>query len=436
VAPPVAATDARTTMATAIAPVLVTASQDSTKDRLIAAYLLAEVDSVTRSVDGTSMPNVQQLGAHSLHVVEERVGANLSIAPADITVTPADAGPGQQVQVQVAVRNTGQLPVGGVPLELLAGDPEDPFSEAELVQSSELPVLRAGATHTVTFTLARPEAARRWGASIPVAYKPCETEFCLPRALEVDYSDNYAAIQDELSIAALPTTYTPQGVAVAARITQSGALYATGTTSATLRLGAPDGPRVADVGVAFPISRTNTIEATAWLSPTVLGPGRHTLYWELDPGRRLPERSRVDNSLAVSIDVLPDLVTSPALIGWGRAPGASAPLSMRVENQGSWASPPSEAELWDGPPGASGSHSLGRIAVPAIAAGGAVELSGTLQLAGLPAAEGGLKALYVQLDPAGVADEVNENNNLIVAGTPAGAPLPGGTRIYLPLLRR
>lgn len=438
VMPPAAATDAHTTMATAIAPVLVTAANDSTKDRLIAAYLLAEVDSVTRTVDGTAMPNVQQVGAHSLRVVEERVGANLSIAPADITVTPADAGPGQQVQVQVAVRNTGQLPVGGMPLELLAGDAEDPFREAELVRSSELPLIRAGTTHTVTFTLTRPEEARRWGVNIPQAYAPCGEQFCLPRLLEVDYSDNYAAIQEELSIAPLPTTYTPQGVAVAARITQSGALYATGTTSATLRLGAPDGPRVADVGVAFPISRTSTIEATAWLSPTVLGAGRHTLYWELDPGRQLPERSRVDNSLAVSVDVLPDLTTSPALIGWGRAPGATAPLSMRVENQGSWASSASAAELWDGPPGAPGSHSLGRVVVPALAAGEAVELKGTLKLAGLPAAESGLQALYVQLDPDGSLDEVNENNNLIVAGTPATLPQPGsgGVRIYLPVLRR
>lgn len=436
VTPPIAATDARTTMATAIAPAMVTAANDSSKDRLIAAYLLAEVDSVTRTVDGTAMPNVQEVGGHSLRVVEERLGANLSISPADITVTPADAKPGQNVQVQVAVRNTGQLPVSGVPVELLSGDPDSPFSSPDVVQSKDLPLLRAGTTHTVTFTIKRPEEARDWSVNIPTVYKPCGQEICLPTLVETDYTDNYATIEGELSLAALPTTYTPQGVAVAARVTQTGALYTTAATSATLRLGAPDGPRVAAVAVAFPISRTETIEATAWISPTLLGQGRHTLYWELDPNQSLPDRNRVDNTLAIDVEVLPDLASSPELIGWGRAPGATAPLSMRVENRGSWASPASAAELWDGPPGATGSHRLGRITVPAIPAGGSVELNGTLQLSGTPAAKEGLKALYVRLDPDGSVAEVNESNNLIVAGAPAGAKQLPANRLYLPLLRR
>jgi len=438
IAPPVAATAQRATMATAIAPALAVAPADSAKERLIVAYLLADVASVTRTVDGTSMPNVQQVGAHSLHVVQERVGANLSLSPSAITVTPADARPGQTVQVQVAVRNTGQLPVDGVPVELLSADPEDIYGQPDVVQSRTLPRLRAGDTYTVTYSLPRPEEGRRWGVNIPQVYEQCDS--CSPRPVETDYTDNYAAIGGELRIAPLPATSTPQGIALSARVTQTGALYSTMPTSATLRLGAPDGPVVADVGVAFPISRTATLDATAWISPTVLGAGSHTLFWQLDPGRRLAERDQADNSFAVQVDVLPDLATAPGLIGWGRSPGATAPLSMRVENHGSWASAASAADLWDGPPGAAGSHKLGRVAVPAIAAGGFAELTGTLQLAGLPAAQRGLAALYVQLDPDGRVAEVNENNNLIVAGQPTAPttqpPPPGNNRLYLPLLRR
>jgi hypothetical protein len=114
---------------------------------------------------------------------------------------------------------------------------------------------------------------------------------------------------------------------------------------------------------------------------------------------------------------------------------------MRVENRGSWASVASVAERWDGPPGAAGSRSLGRVSIPALAAGRAAELTGTLSLAGTPAAQGGLKALFVQLDPDGKLAETNENNNLIIAGEPSfAAPQPpqppGDFRLYLPLLRR
>jgi hypothetical protein len=240
-------------------------------------------------------------------------------------------------------------------------------------------------------------------------------------------------------MAPLPTSYSSQGIVLGACVTQTGGLYNTSSTTATLRLGAPDGPLLSELGVVFPVSRTVSIEPSAWISPTLLGAGRHTVYWELDPAGRLPERSRVDNAFAVQVDVLPDLASEATLIGWGRSPGATAPLSLRVENRGSWASAASAAELWDGPPGAAGSRSLGRVSIPAIAAGRAVELSGTLNLSGTPAAQSGLKALYVRLDPDGRLAELNENNNLIIAGQPSfivSPPPPLNNRLYMPLLRR
>jgi hypothetical protein len=98
-------------------------------------------------------------------------------------------------------------------------------------------------------------------------------------------------------------------------------------------------------------------------------------------------------------------------------------------------------DIYDGQPGAAGSHRVGRITIPPLDPGAYVELTGTLNLAGLPAATTGLQSIYLLLDPENKVEELNENNNLVLAGGVLGGPFntpppPEGHRVYLPLVRR
>jgi hypothetical protein len=426
VAPPAPAAGDKSSMATSLAPALIGRSS-WTRPQLIVAYLLADVTGATREVAGQQIPNTPQVGAHSLRVLQETVGANLSISRADLSSSSAGAAAGQTVQVHAAVRNTGALAVQGVPVSLLSGPVDDPFGQRDVVATRQLPLVRAGETYTVTFDVARPAEARRWSVEVERADEPCQ-EPCSPRPLEIDYTDNEARLGAEYGIAPLPTEYTPQGAVAVARVTQAGGLYVTQATTATVRLGASDGPVVAEVPVAFPVEPTDVVTLTAWLPPELVGPGQHALYWELDPGTLLGERDRGDNIAIGTVGVLPDLESGAELLGWGRTAGAPSTVWLRVENTGSAASAATSASVW------SGDQLLGRIDIPALAPGAAADVEGSL-----PANDAGYPQLAVQLDADNAVAEVNENNNLVLGGGLGAAPPPGGGggyRAYLPLVAR
>jgi hypothetical protein len=205
-------------------------------------------------------------------------------------------------------------------------------------------------------------------------------------------------------------------------------LYTTQPTSATVRLGAPDGPIVAKVGVDFPIEPTKAMTLTAWLPPELVGTGQHLLYWELDPGMQLRERDRSDNTALATVGILPDLSSNAVLLGWNRAARTAAPVLLRVENNGSAASAATAAEVW------SGDQKLTRVPIAALAPGEAVDIEGVL-----PASTAGYEKLTVRIDPDNVVAETNENNNLVIGGGLATAlPPPGGgtNRMFIPLVKR
>jgi hypothetical protein len=429
-----AATSDTTTMANSIAAALAPAdiNFDGGREELFVGYQLANTQIVTSTVGGVAYPNMPQVGTQSLHLASIPMGMNLSISPSDITVTPSTAQPDDPLTVQAVIHNTGDLavPGGTVPVVLNAGGDLAPT----LLVTQTLPLLSAGESTTMNFPITRP-ASGKDQYQVEVNAVP----FVFVRALnESNYDDNVAVVGSELAIDSLPTDYAPGGAIARAAITQSGGLYSSLSVSSTLRLGSPTGPKLSEAAISFPITPTATISSSAWISATLLGPGSHQVYWEVDPDHTLGEMNLDNNLMATTVDVLPDLTTKAALIGWGHDPGDAAPISMRVENRGNWASGASTAAVWDGPPGQPDSHALGRIAIPPIDPGGYVELSGALNLAGTPAAATGLQSLYVQLDPDNAMEEINENNNVARAGGVLGGPYPpaGTGAIYLPLIGR
>ena len=107
------------------------------------------------------------------------------------------------------------------------------------------------------------------------------------------------------------------------------------------------------------------------------------------------------------------------LVGFGRQPGSSAPLSMRLINQGNWASPGGAIEVFDGDPELAATHSLGRIAFGPIDSGGFAEISGTLDIAVANAARdaeaAGLTDAVVLLSPA--CASFDQYRNFEIRGT-------------------
>lgn len=421
-------TTAATTMANNITAALAPTSEivENSRDRLYLGYQLAAVEPVTRTVDDITVPNALQLGAQSLHLASVPIGTNLQLLPVDLKVLP-----GSPLQVQAVIRNTGDLATpAGVPVVLKSQDAE--FETTPLVTRT-LPLLSAGSAVTLTLPVTGSSIGERFGVEIdpPV-------DFFTRVLRETTYSDNEAFLGAEMAIAPRATDYTTTGAAAKAVVTQSGALYNSMVVSSTLRLGSPTGPVISTANIGFPITRTNEISASSFISSTLLGPGSHQLYWQVDPEGSLGEANVENNLTSTTVNIYPDLTTDAALIGWSRAPGATVPISLRVENQGNWTSSAGTIAVYDSWPGRVGSHQLGTLLVPAIAAGSYAELIGELALTGLPAAESGLTRIVVQLDPGNTQPELNENNNVVFAGTIGDGlpPQPDQHILYLPQVRR
>lgn len=107
-----------------------------------------------------------------------------------------------------------------------------------------------------------------------------------------------------------------------------------------------------------------------------------------------------------------------------------------MRNEGAQASAAGSIAVYSAPPGQSGSRLLGTLPLPALEPGAVARVSGALSLAGQPEAATGLRTLAIQLDPANLQAELNENNNLIVVGEPFGPGAAPSARLYLPLVRR
>ena len=395
-----------------VAPALVTG--EGGKDSLVLAYQFAPTQLVTRTADGVEVPNVPEPGAQNLRVANIPLGANLRVSPSDLRASPSTAEAGDPVTLSAVVHNAGERSIAGGTVELVRRLIVD--GAETVVATQPLPPVSAGGSRTVTFALTRPEQA---DAAYIVRVKPASG------IVESNQNDNEAMLGAELAITTLPSLYDmPGGAAVQAQLQPIGALPLGGEVTAALTLGGPAGKQVGEARWILPTIPAGPLTTRAWVSAADLGPGRHQIYWNVDPAHKLGATNRAGNTAVTSVTVLPDLTTGPELVEWGRGPGATAPIRMWVWNDGNYPANGAVAEIFDGVPGATGTHSLGRIPLPMVAPGTVAVVAGTLNLAGLPAATTGLQSVYVQLDPEDTLEELNENNNVHMIGGVLGDRLP------------
>lgn len=399
------------------------------KGALLFAYQLAHVEMVTRTVNqvetdtgirnGVTIANIADIVQHDLQFITLPLEPNLSISAAALSLPSADT-------LQAVIHNTGPRALANVPVILHLGS-GDPVSGATQRIAQTIPLIASGASAVVNFSIA--------GRSESIFTVEIDPEATLG---ESDRSDNVAVLGTDLAITMLPATYDALGATLHGVVTQQGSRYVSLIASTGLTLNTPDGEHIGGSEFGFPLEPTNSVTVSAFISTTRLGAGRHQLYWTLDPEGNVADPNRENNIAGTTIMILPDLAGEPEQITFSQTPGNTAAFSMTVQNLGNWASTEASLEVFDGPPGDAASHSLLKTTIPTIQPGSSVLVSGQLQLAGLPAATSGLKALYVVLDADRVVDENNENNNLLAAGEvleSAGTAESGGP-LYLPAIQR
>jgi hypothetical protein len=229
------------------------------------------------------------------------------------------------------------------------------------------------------------------------------------------------------------------------RVTQSGGIPLGSLVTAVLHRGGEDGPVVGRTEVAFPVTPTATLEGEAWVAAKELGPGSHSLVWEVNPDRQIGEPDYLNNLAQTHTHIAADLTTTADDITWGQQPGATAPITIWVQNTGPITSTATSLEVLDGlPPAgqslASSPHAANRLAtlpVPPLAPFERWEIVGTLNLAGTPAATSGLKTVVVRIDPDNSLSEVDDGDNLALGGQVLVSDTsPSSGRVFLPLVRR
>jgi hypothetical protein len=100
--------------------------------------------------------------------------AQPAVLPGELTVTPANAAPGQPVTVTALLRNLGDAPVNTVQLALNLSDARLPAQSAPVsaIANTTVPQLRGGEALPVNFVVTLPARPNRLSVS-PGCSTPC-----------------------------------------------------------------------------------------------------------------------------------------------------------------------------------------------------------------------------------------------------------------------
>ncbi len=378
--------------------------------QLLLGYQLAHVESITRTIDGAQISGVPQITQHDLRFATLPLGVDLHLDASDLTAPDATT-------IQAVLHNGGDLATTPTTIRLTSGVTETVSLDVNA------PAIAGGEAVTLTFSL--PPDMREAGV-FKVHADPAQT------VVETNEDNNIAFLRSPIELTMLPVQPAEDRVVLGAVARQTSLIYTAAVISSTVHVGALDGPVVGGAAIDFTLPSAGTIiTPTVVISATMLGAGSHDLFWVVE---REGEGAPAAYATATA-RIAPDLTAKPERIGFGRAPGSQATFVMDVRNLGNWPNTGSSVAVYDGLPGRANTHELARLALPAIPPGQSAEVTGNLNLTGLPAATTGLQVVYVWLDPAGVIAELNENNNLVAAGD----AFPGFSNVrfpvYLPLMQ-
>ncbi len=405
------------------------------RSRLLLGYQAAPLTYGARTFDGVEVPNVPERGAFELRAADVPLGLNLSLSSQDLAVTPGTTLPGEAITLTATVRNSGNLPAGGVQVTLKSWPSADGNAAPAVLGVQTVGVIPAGGSQDLSFDFASPAAGGQVLAVCVDGNDAKQGCAALHTLKEMDESDNLALVRAPLKVRTLPGQFVSGAAIVQAQVEQTGPMYESGHFTATLHVDDLAAAPVAVIDYAFPTAPAAVITATATLSATQLGAGRHTLFWNIDPLSRRGGAGRPGHVAGTLVSVLPDLHAAADLIGFSRDPGQTAAFVAMVENVGNWESADSILAVYDRAPDLTGARKLLELTLPGMEAGAFVEITGDLNLAGTPMATTGLKAIYVVADPGDDLAELNENDNVAFIGSLAEAP--GATQsIFMPVQRR
>lgn len=373
-------------------------------DRLLLAYLLAEVEPTNVTLDGATFTNVPDVGTYALRYAEIPLAANARITDTSVTVTPLDAGPGEVVTIAAAISNTGQLPTVPTQVSLVTLTNNTAITRT-------LPVIPGGGVVTVTFAYTQPTTS---ASALEIRIDP------FFKLLGDDRTDNTAAVYIAPLFTTLATVDTPLGPMVGAVFAQQGAIQGNIAHTATLHLDGETGPVVGEVAAAFPATPVlQTVTTTLVLSPTQLGPGPHMIFWVGRTGLL----GLTGANVAADLSLYPEEVVV-----------AGDTLSATVSNLGDWPSAGGDLVVYDKEPAAAGAQELARFPLPNLGAGDTTAVGGAVGVASGATAgrTAGLPPLiYVELEAGESAPDLDPTNNLFAVGelTQGNTAAPS---VYLP----
>lgn len=371
--------------------------------RLFFAYQMAEVKVTTGQVGDVTVPNVPQTGKYSLRYAEIGLERNMAIAESDITVTPLNAGPGEQVTIAARVHNTGQLPTAAAQVDLV-------MLKDYTIVTQPLPAIAGGDSVTVTFSYKQPVEEP---SLLQIQLKPDDLEG------QDESTDNEARVVSAPLFSTIPTVDTLLGPRVGARFEQQGAIQGDFAVNATLHLDSENGATVGEALTGFTDeSVTQVVTTTVLLSPTQLGPGPHLIYWVGDNGL-----------LGISAaNIHADLSLDPDFVGVD-----GNQISAMIANLGNLTSQGGMLQVYDQDPSVVGATLLAELPIPAIVPGKTVNVTGAVN----SASGGTVPALFYLLikEPENNPD-LNPSNDLQVIGTLGASATPPPTSLLLPLISK
>ena len=346
-----------------------------------------------------TISDVVTFGQTDLYVLRHTTGRDLKLTDADLTVSNDNPSPGDTIVISATVRNDGDFGLNGVSAAFYDGDPDAGGVSIGVTQTLGS-VLAAGASHTFTTTWTVPA-----GAVPHTLYAVADPADAIAERSEINNTASRSLMTPDLRVNdALVAYYPNQIVYPVAIIGNTGPISATNIT-VEMRLGTITGTLLYS-GTIASLQPDEAAVVTTTVDVSGYAVGSYPIHTLVDPENTVAEAYEDNNSDAVLLHVLPDLVilagdvvTSPL--------GADTSIEVTIHNRGVAAASAFTVTVYSGETITDTNPVVFITVVNSLAVDGEVTVSGVIT--GSPA------HLYAVVNLERSLPELDESNNIALA---------------------
>jgi len=338
---------------------------------------------------------------------------DLSIASADIGVSPSAPTPGEAVTITATVRNKGETAAWNVTMDFYDGDPQ---SGGANLYAATIPLINAGSSATFNLTT-------NFGAGDHDIYIVIDKT----NSIEEGNETNNQAIKIiqvgggvDLSITTNDISFSPANPVEGNTVTVTATIHnesETGVTNVLVRfyLGDPDsgGSQIGnDINISSISARGTANISTTWDSTGHAG--SNDIYVRVDPLNTISEITELNNKAFKTIKIAakagPDLALSQADINFiplTPNTGDTVTITANIRNIGTSDASDVLVEFSLGDPNIGGTLIIGSLTIPFITKGSSTLAQITWNTTGFS----GTYEVYANADPFNGIAELSETNN-------------------------